>query len=570
MATVTPTAADGSVTYEIESSASHLSPPASAAAAAATSSSPGASSASAVRPPAQKARSSGSLPVPSSSDSPSSPSSSFYDAASSTSSSLATASAAVSIERSQAQQERALVRSLSGLSVRPTLVKILGEVGSSGAHTGSGSSSNLTPSAAASSSSSTSTSGGSNASSASLLPPTDRDHREKMASALVHVAQLASQSAALVSHLVSSELLRYTRQGLKGAELRGNSVAVRMQSELCKTLCRAYLRQAYADVVSKLVQSKPLDIRSLDHQSGGSGSDMPMAGAHVSDSGGGGGDSPASRRLDDSSDSGGTHSRRQLAHNQHRLRKYTQEAVNRLTSSSTLALIPREVRAMGYRIAMAAREISESSFGPLVAGFIMLRVVNPAFVDPASYGLLPKGVKEVSSSARQNLISVSRILQKLANDTLFTPEDEFHCMNDFLEKNKAKMQAFLLEFCQDPSVGPGEAPWERELYLKRPDTPIHFDSNVTPNMKKLMFLHEFLWLHCPEIIARLQEASRLASMEATGRQQPELDETPCCADAAWLVRTLVMLGSPSNYAALSPATAAAAASSSASSASSAS
>jgi GTPase-activator protein for Ras-like GTPase len=80
---------------------------------------------------------------------------------------------------------------------------------------------------------------------------------------------------------------------------------------------------------------------------------------------------------------------------------------------------------MGYTIAMAARE-ADGDFAPLVAGFILLRVVNPAFVDPAAYGLLPKGVKEVGSAARQNLISVSRILQKLANNTLFTREDEFY------------------------------------------------------------------------------------------------------------------------------------------------
>jgi Kelch motif/Galactose oxidase, central domain len=63
----------------------------------------------------------------------------------------------------------------------------------------------------------------------------------------------------------------------------------------------------------------------------------------------------------------------------------------------------------------------------------------------------------------------------------------------------------------------------------------------TPNVKKLMFLHAFLWQRCYEILPRLQEASRESMSD---HQKVELDDTPCCPNIAWLLRTLMLLGKP--------------------------
>ena len=112
--------------------------------------------------------------------------------------------------------------------------------------------------------------------------------------------------------------------------------------------------------------------------------------------------------------------------------------------------MPRELRAIAGFTAEYARAFAPDRLEPLVGGFIMLRIFNPALVAPEGVGLLPKGTV-MSPTARRNLTLITKMLQNVANGVLFGAKEEYMIpLNSFVEDNKETMRQFLVKLAADP------------------------------------------------------------------------------------------------------------------------
>eukprot|EP01063_Lacrimia_lanifica_P023843 TRINITY_DN3162_c0_g1_i1.p1 TRINITY_DN3162_c0_g1~~TRINITY_DN3162_c0_g1_i1.p1 ORF type:complete len:767 (+),score=200.44 TRINITY_DN3162_c0_g1_i1:83-2383(+) len=78
---------------------------------------------------------------------------------------------------------------------------------------------------------------------------------------------------------------------------------------------------------------------------------------------------------------------------------------------------PPLLKAICREIHVLAREIGGDAVA-MTSAFAMLRCLSPSLVDPARYGVLDAG-ERLSDTALRNLLTVSRVLQRLANGSTF-------------------------------------------------------------------------------------------------------------------------------------------------------
>ncbi|KPJ15776.1 Ras GTPase-activating protein 1 [Papilio machaon] len=127
----------------------------------------------------------------------------------------------------------------------------------------------------------------------------------------------------------------------------------------------------------------------------------------------------------------------------------------------------------------------------VVSGFIFLRLICPALVEPRAWGL-------VSSTppphAQRSLLMVAKCLQNLANLVEFGAKEPYmEVVNPFILKNKERMIAFLDQLSSVPD--PGTAP---------PNTNNNFDI-----AKELATLHHIC-------------VSHLSELQTLGKSQPAI------------------------------------------------
>jgi hypothetical protein len=63
--------------------------------------------------------------------------------------------------------------------------------------------------------------------------------------------------------------------------------------------------------------------------------------------------------------------------------------------------------------------------------------------------MLPEEVKP-DNLDHQNLIAITRLLQKLSNNVIADPGTASEWMDPFVERNNGRMREYLLLLCQDP------------------------------------------------------------------------------------------------------------------------
>lgn len=74
-----------------------------------------------------------------------------------------------------------------------------------------------------------------------------------------------------------------------------------------------------------------------------------------------------------------------------------------------------------------------------VAGFAFLRFINLALVTPVQYGILDE---EPSKQIRRELLLISKVLQNVANGTVFK-EQHMESMNKFVERNRGNIYQYF-------------------------------------------------------------------------------------------------------------------------------
>lgn len=123
----------------------------------------------------------------------------------------------------------------------------------------------------------------------------------------------------------------------------------------------------------------------------------------------------------------------------------------------------------------------------VVSGFIFLRLLCPALLNPRAFGLVPE---PPPPQAMRSLVMVAKCLQNLANLVEFGGKEPYmEVVNPFILKNKERMVVFLDQLSSIPEPG--------EPRLRR-------DTQQRDSATELATLHHICVAHLPQ----LQQASR--------------------------------------------------------------
>eukprot|EP01102_Stenamoeba_stenopodia_P011858 TRINITY_DN3671_c0_g1_i1.p1 TRINITY_DN3671_c0_g1~~TRINITY_DN3671_c0_g1_i1.p1 ORF type:complete len:1002 (+),score=213.21 TRINITY_DN3671_c0_g1_i1:63-3068(+) len=162
-----------------------------------------------------------------------------------------------------------------------------------------------------------------------------------------------------------------------------------------------------------------------------------------------------------------------------------------LTNPENIAKLPRPVRAICGFVSEMSKKYVPSRVSVLVGGFIMLRIINPAVIAPATAGIIATTFK-IPPNVFRTLTLTTKVLQNLANNIKFGMKEPYMVpLNEFIDANADKMVAFLELVATDPLTP--EKPWQdykSVLVLPKKLPPLSFASKV--KLQDLVFLqHQF-------------------------------------------------------------------------------
>jgi len=150
--------------------------------------------------------------------------------------------------------------------------------------------------------------------------------------------------------------------------------------------------------------------------------------------------------------------------NQEKLKAITDSLITDICKS--VDLLPPPCRA----ICSILKEIVEPKFpdgaNVAIAGFLVLRLINPALVVPDADGLNILS-KEKTAEARRGLLLVSKLIQNLANQVDFKKEEFMIPFNPFVTEKFALMEDFFHE-CASSSKSPSSS----SSYVAPPESEI--------------------------------------------------------------------------------------------------
>lgn len=135
----------------------------------------------------------------------------------------------------------------------------------------------------------------------------------------------------------------------------------------------------------------------------------------------------------------------------------------------------------------------------VVSGFIFLRLLCPALLNPRQFGLVSE---TPPTAATRSLIMVAKCLQNLANLIEFGGKEQYmEVVNPFILKNKERMIVFLdqLSLVTDPNPPPG-------MYIEQNS---NHTNGVQDTGRELATLHHICVSYLPE----LQELSNILSIK---------------------------------------------------------
>ncbi|KAL0821021.1 hypothetical protein ABMA28_005670 [Loxostege sticticalis] len=277
-----------------------------------------------------------------------------------------------------------------------------------------------------------------------------RTDRQPLATSILHAFTECGRGAELARELVSAEL---AREPDPRAMFRAASLATAVVDEFMHTQCKPFLQAAIAETVQKLIdakQSAELNPTKMD--------------------------SP-----DDACNNA----------------EFLLMILDQITLSifTSPEACPRPVRYLCgclQRAAVAKWPNERFVRTRVVSGFIFLRLICPALVEPRAWGLAGGAPPP---HAQRSLLMVAKCLQNLANLIEFGAKEPYmEVVNPFILKNKERMVVFLDQLSNVPD--PGNPP---------PNTNNNFDI-----AKELATLHHICVSHLTELqgLAKTQPAIR--------------------------------------------------------------
>ncbi|SCV72897.1 BQ2448_15 [Microbotryum intermedium] len=168
----------------------------------------------------------------------------------------------------------------------------------------------------------------------------------------------------------------------------------------------------------------------------------------------------------------------------------TEAFLVRIAQSANVA--PDMIREICALIAEAVGARFPESVFTAIGGFIFLRFINPAIVSPEmiDLDLVNQTAGNDTREVRKALVSVSKILQALANNVRFgAKEPGMRAINPFMDRNIFTMTSFLSSMSRPPSA----------LRIE----PLDSVDQDRLNPANLAFLHTFLVDNCSKIGSKL-------------------------------------------------------------------
>ncbi|RVE54285.1 hypothetical protein evm_001112 [Chilo suppressalis] len=276
-----------------------------------------------------------------------------------------------------------------------------------------------------------------------------RTDRQPLATSILHAFTECGRGAELARELVSAEL---AREADPRAMFRAASLATAVVDEFMRGQCKPFLQAAISETVQKLIdakQSAELNPTKMD--------------------------SP-----DDACNNA----------------EFLLMILDQITLSifTSPEACPRPVRYLCgclQRAAVAKWPNERFVRTRVVSGFIFLRLICPALVEPRAWGLVGAAPPP---HAQRSLLMVAKCLQNLANLIEFGAKEPYmEVVNPFILKNKERMVVFLDQLSNVPD--PGNPP---------PNTNNNFDI-----AKELATLHHIC-------------VSHLTELQGLGRSQPAI------------------------------------------------
>ncbi|KAL1924961.1 uncharacterized protein VTP21DRAFT_4615 [Calcarisporiella thermophila] len=130
-------------------------------------------------------------------------------------------------------------------------------------------------------------------------------------------------------------------------------------------------------------------------------------------------------------------------------------------------------------------QASDYAICSLIGGFFFLRFINPAIVTPQAYMLIDA---TPTTHPRRTLTLIAKLLQNLANKPSYAKEAYMFALNPFVENNKARINKFLNGLCE---VGDFYETLELDQYiaLSKKDLNINITLNEMYNTHALVHQH---------------------------------------------------------------------------------
>eukprot|EP00010_Vexillifera_abyssalis_P004484 CAMPEP_0201556066 /NCGR_PEP_ID=MMETSP0173_2-20130828/52970_1 /ASSEMBLY_ACC=CAM_ASM_000268 /TAXON_ID=218659 /ORGANISM="Vexillifera sp., Strain DIVA3 564/2" /LENGTH=849 /DNA_ID=CAMNT_0047968137 /DNA_START=273 /DNA_END=2822 /DNA_ORIENTATION=- len=192
---------------------------------------------------------------------------------------------------------------------------------------------------------------------------------------------------------------------------------------------------------------------------------------------------------------------KQQQHNLKHLQSVAQELIDRLITQKMIDALPSSIRAVaGFTREYSERVVPEQKY-QLIGGFILLRLLNPALVSPDMYGIVPEGTV-ISQHARLNLVSLSKLLQKMSNEKLFLPNDDCSFLNEFMVINRTKLRKWMDEISIDPTAADKKESWKSFRYQK---ARFALRNYSLIDLKHLALLHDILFRNTEQIFKILRK-----------------------------------------------------------------
>jgi len=127
---------------------------------------------------------------------------------------------------------------------------------------------------------------------------------------------------------------------------------------------------------------------------------------------------------------------------------YTEKVLATISKPDSILAMPRDIKALAYHIYQLALKYSAENTMLLVGGFVMLRFINPALINPDYFNVVQDCTLNMKD--RRNLTLLCKVVQNISNQRLCNEDWMLDC-NPYLENNLHRLEEYYKHVIMDPN-----------------------------------------------------------------------------------------------------------------------